>query len=121
HELLNTLVHNDWLLVRWLEMIALPGGLLAASLGLYELGKAYQLNRLLLGAYRKIEHNLATVDQLTQLHNRRYFFVMSPELMLSSTVSGAVPVLLILRITNLQQINQELGYNAGDMVLMKIA
>jgi len=121
HELLNTLVHNDWLLVRWLEIIALPGGLLAASLGLYELGKAYQLNRLLLGAYRKIEHNLATVDQLTQLHNRRYFFAMSPELMLSAHISGATPILLILRITNLQQINQKLGCNAGDVVLTKVA
>lgn len=121
HELLNTLVHNNWLLVRWLEMIALPGGLLAASLGLYELGKAYQLSRLLLGSYRKIEHNLATVDQLTQLHNRRYFFAMSPELMLSAQISGATPILLLLRITNLQQINQKLGCNAGDAVLIKTA
>lgn len=121
HELLNTLVHSDWLVVRWLEIIALPGGLLAASLGIYELGKAYQLSRLLLGAYRKIEHNLATVDQLTQLHNRRYFFAMSPELMLSAQISGATPMLLLLRITNLQQINHKLGCSAGDTVLIKIA
>ena len=60
--------------MRWLEIVGLPGGLLAASLGLFELGKAYRLNRLLLGSYRKIEHSLATVDQLTQLYNRRYFF-----------------------------------------------
>src|SRR5690606_41591570 len=66
--------------------------LFRSSLGIYELGKAYQLSRLLLGAYRKIEHNLATVDQLTQLHNRRYFFAMSPELMLSAQISGATPI-----------------------------
>lgn len=120
-ELLSTLVNNDWLMVRWLEIVALPGGLAAATLGLYELGKAYQLNRLLLGSYRKIEHSLATVDQLTQLHNRRYFFATCPELMARMQQDDTLPILIIIRIGNLQQTNQSFGYPAGDSLLMQTA
>lgn len=121
HELLSTLVKNDWLFVRWLELVALPGGLAAATLGLYELGKAYQLNRLLLGSYRKIEHSLATVDQLTQLHNRRYFFTSCPDLMTRVDESRNAPIIICIRIGNLQQINNALGYPAGDTTLMQTA
>lgn len=120
-ELLSTLVKNDWLLVRWLEMVALPGGLAAATLGLYELGNAYQLNRLLLGSYRKIEHSLATVDQLTQLHNRRYFFASCPELMNRVDESQNNPIIICVRIANLQLINDTMGYPAGDATLMQAA
>lgn len=120
-ELLNTLVRSDWLLVRWLEVVGLPGGLLAASLGLYELGKAYRLNRLLLGSYRKIEHSLATVDQLTQLYNRRYFFATCPDLMQSAHNHQETPVLITLRIANLQETNHKLGYQAGDTILTQVA
>ena len=120
-ELLNTLVHSDWLLVRWLEIVGLPGGILAASLGLFELGKAYRLNRLLLGSYRKIEHSLATVDQLTQLYNRRYFFATCPDLMLSTQHHDETAALITLRIANLQETNRNLGYQAGDAVLTQVA
>lgn len=120
-ELLNTLVNNDWLLVRWLELVGLPGGLLAAALGLFELGKAYQLNRLLLGSYRKIEHSLSTVDQLTQLYNRRYFFTACPDLMLFAQKHQETPVLITLRIGNLQETNLKFGYQAGDAILIQVA
>lgn len=120
-ELLNTLVHSDWLLVRWLEMVGLPGGILAASLGLFEFGKAYRLNRLLLGSYRKIEHSLATVDQLTQLYNRRYFFATGPELLYANRLHNEPTVLVTLRIANLPETNRDLGYQAGDAVLRQVA
>jgi diguanylate cyclase (GGDEF)-like protein len=120
-ELLRTLVDNDWLLVHWLEIVALPGGAAAATLGLYELGKAYQLNRLLLGSYRKIEHSLATVDQLTQLYNRRYFFATCPELMNKLQSDKIPPIIICLRLTNLQEINDTMGYQGGDALLMQTA
>lgn len=120
-ELLNTLVNSTWLLVHWMEMIGMPSGLLIASLGIYELGKAYQLNRLLLGSYRKIEHSLSTVDQLTQLYNRRYFFATCPALMQSAQKHHETPVLITLRINNLQETNHKLGYQAGDSVLIQVA
>lgn len=120
-ELLNTLVRNDWLPVRWLDMISLPGGAAVAALGLFELGKAYRLNRLLLGSYRKIEHNLATVDQLTQLYNRRYFFATCPDLMQSAMGHEETPVLINLRIRNLRRVNVDLGFTAGDNLLTQVA
>lgn len=120
-ELLNTLVHSDWLLVRWLEIVGLPGGILAASLGLFEFGKAYRLNRLLLSSYRKIEHSLATVDQLTQLYNRRYFFATCPGLLQANRLHNEPTVLITLRIANLSDTNLALGYQAGDTVLTQVA
>lgn len=120
-ELLRTLVDNDWLLVQWLEIVALPGGAAAAALGLYELGKAYQLNRLLLGSYRKIEHSLATVDQLTQLHNRRYFFATCPDLMTKLAPESISPIIICIRMTNLHEINDTMGYQGGDMLLTQTA
>lgn len=116
-ELLNGLVDNDWAPVRWLDIFGLPAGTAAIAWGLYELGKAYRLNRLLLGSYRKIEHSLATVDQLTQLYNRRYFFATCPELLVSAQTHGETPVIISLRLANLKEINDELGYQAGDNLL----
>lgn len=120
-ELLGNLVDNDWLVVRWLEIVALPGGIAAAALGLYELGKAYQLSRLLLGSYRKIEHSLATVDQLTQLYNRRYFFATCIELMSRLQAEHKPPIVICFRIRNLHQVNLSLGFQAGDSMLMQTA
>lgn len=120
-ELLNTLVHSDWLLVQWLEIVGLPGGTAIATLGLYELGKAYQLNRLLLGSYRKIEHSLSTVDQLTQLYNRRYFFATCPDLMQSAQKHQETSIVITLRITNLSLTNHALGHQAGDSILIQVA
>jgi diguanylate cyclase (GGDEF)-like protein len=120
-ELLSNLVVNQWLMVRWLEIVALPGGLVAATVGIYEVGKAYQLNRLLLGSYRKIEHSLATVDQLTQLHNRRYFFATCPELMSRLQQDGKAPIVICLRIRNMHETNTNFGFQAGDLLLMQTA
>lgn len=119
--LLSNLVVNHWLMVRWLEIVAIPGGLVAATFGIYEVGKAYQLNRLLLGSYRKIEHSLATVDQLTQLHNRRYFFATCPELMAHLPQDDKAPIVICMRIKNLHATNTKFGFQAGDILLMQTA
>lgn len=116
-ELLNGLVDNTLAPVRWLDIVCLPAGTAAAAWGLYDLGKAYRLNRLLLGSYRKIEHSLATVDQLTQLYNRRYFFATCPDLLVSAQTHGETPVIVSLRLTNLKEVNDQFGYQAGDNLL----
>lgn len=119
--LLTTLVNNSWVVAYWLHILAIPLGIAIASVGIFELGKAYQLNRLLLGSYRKIEHSLATVDQLTQLYNRRYFFATCPELMRKLQQDHSQPTIICLQLTNLHDINNSLGYQGGDALLTQAA
>src|SRR5690606_10817123 len=73
-ELLNSLIHNRWLAVRVVELLCMPLGLLVATLGLYQLGKSYRMNRLILTRYKQTEHELVRVDQLTQLYTRPSFY-----------------------------------------------
>lgn len=120
-EFLSTLVVNSWFATYWLDALAMPLGIIIAAAGLYELGKAYQLNRLLLGSYRKIEHSLATVDQLTQLYNRRYFFATCPELMQKLRQDKITFTMICLRLTNLPEINLSIGFQAGDALLSQTA
>jgi diguanylate cyclase (GGDEF)-like protein len=120
-ELLNTLIINRWSLVLWLEVVCLPGGLLAAGWGLYELGRQYRLNRLLLQSYHKVERELATMDQLTQLYNRRSFFAICSDLLANAAPDRAIAAVACLRVKNLTEINKSLGFAAGDEVLMQVA
>lgn len=114
--MLSTLVVHHWALTRWLDMLAIPCGLLIASWGLYEFGKAYRLNRLMIGSYRKIEESLATVDQITQLPNRRVFLNEAPQ-----HITRSKDELIRVRVENLKQINREFDFNSGDAVLLQVA
>jgi diguanylate cyclase (GGDEF)-like protein len=80
------------------------------------------VSRLLLGSYRKIEHSLATVDQLTQVYNRRYFFSVCPELMRANLDDGEQhnPAIILLKIANLPDINQSQGFDIGDNALTHV-
>ncbi|MDQ2076460.1 GGDEF domain-containing protein [Marinimicrobium sp. ABcell2] len=120
-ELLNTLIINRWALVLWLEVVCFPGGLLAAGWGLYQLGRQYRLNRLLLQSYHKVERELATMDQLTQLYNRRSFFAICSDLLANAAPSKPAAAVVCLRIHNLPEINKKLGFAAGDEVLTQVA
>ena len=120
-ELLNTLIINRWPLVLWLEVVCLSGGSLAAGWGLYELGRQYRLNRLVLQSYHKVERDLATMDSLTQLYNRRSFFAICSDLLSTAHPGESAATVLCVRIDNLTEINRTLGFAAGDEALAQVA
>lgn len=118
--LINDLVEPHWWPAEAISFLCIPVGLLIAALGLYQLGRAYRMNRLILGSYQQIERDLATVDQLTQLYNRRYFFTTCGPLFEQSQDEGQQPVVIGLRILNLTELNQRLGLEAGDDILQRV-
>lgn len=120
-ELLNTLIINRWPLVMWLEVVCLSGGSLAAGWGLYELGRQYRLNRLVLQSYYKVERDLATLDSLTQLYNRRSFFAICSDLLNTAAPDQSAATVLCVRIQNLTEINRAFGFSAGDEALAQVA
>ena len=120
-ELLNTLIINRWPLVLWLEVVCLSGGSLAAGWGLYELGRQYRLNRLVLKSYHKLERDLATMDSLTQLYNRRSFFAICTDLLNTAPPDQGATTVLCVRIENLTELNRTLGFAAGDEALAQVA
>lgn len=120
-EVLNPLILSDWWLAKAFTLAPSPIGLMLATLGLFQLGRAYRLSRLMLGSYQNIERDLATVDQLTQLYNRRYFFAVCGPLIEQAGAEGHRPVLLSLRIMNLTPLNRRLGFQAGDDVLIRVS
>lgn len=118
--LLNDLMQpNNWL-PQTIGLAFVPLGLLIATLGLYQIGRAYRINRLILGSYQKIEQDLATVDQLTQLYNRRYFFTTCAPLMKQPARGSNHPVVIGFRVLNLTDLNQRFGLQAGDEVLIRV-
>lgn len=120
-EVLNQLILSDWWLAKAFTLTLSPAGLMLATLGLFQLGRAYRLSRLMLGSYQNIERDLATIDQLTQLYNRRYFFSVCGPLIEQAGTEGHRPVLLSLRIMNLTPLNRRLGFQAGDEVLIRVS
>lgn len=70
---------------------------------------------------RQRYQRLSTIDELTGLHNRRYFFTES-ESMLASAIRYDLPVsLLLLDVDHFKRINDAWGHVVGDQVLKKIA
>lgn len=120
-ELLNTLLQNRWPIVHWLELVSVPAGILIGTLGLHELGKSHRQNRVLLTSYRQNERQLATLDPLTQLYNRRYFFTKCSELIAADPPKQNPNRVICFRVANLTEINRALGFAAGDKALSQAA
>lgn len=117
--LLNDLIQPDGWMPHIMGLVFVPLGLLIATLGLHQMGRAYRVSRLMLGSYQKIERDLATIDQLTQLYNRRYFFTTCGPI-LDHPEEGNQPVVIGFRVLNLTELNQRLGLQAGDEVLIRV-
>lgn len=118
---LGNLVDHQWPITHAVDLIAIPLGLLVAASGLFEFGKAYRLNRLMISSYRQIEQSLATIDQITQLPNRRFFLSEAPHRLAANETSTHSDELISLRIDNLQHINREYDFATGDAVLQQVA
>ena len=64
---------------------------------------------------------LSTEDELTGLHNRRYFFVEAEAMVSRAMRYGQNCSLMLLDVDFFKQINDKWGHLAGDRVLCKIA
>lgn len=118
--LLNDMLRPQWWLADLIGLVAVPAGLAVATLGLYQLGRLYRMKRLMLSSYQQIEKDLATVDQLTQLYNRRYFFATCEPVFDEAVARGEKPAIVGLRVLNLTELNKRLGLAAGDEALHRV-
>ncbi|WP_139685233.1 GGDEF domain-containing protein [Vibrio tasmaniensis] len=64
---------------------------------------------------------LSTVDNLTNIHNRRYFFEMSQSLLLMTGREKKSVSMLMIDVDNFKAINDNYGHQAGDYVLTCLA
>ncbi len=64
---------------------------------------------------------LSTVDELTQLHNRRFFFPESEALMARAVRHHQPLCLLALDLDYFKRVNDTHGHEAGDRVLQQVA
>jgi diguanylate cyclase (GGDEF)-like protein/PAS domain S-box-containing protein len=65
--------------------------------------------------------NLAFVDELTRLLNRRGFFHLAERQLRLSARSGRGAVLIYIDVNGMKAVNDRLGHDAGDRLLMEVA
>ncbi len=97
--------------------------ILLASATLWVLGAA--LIAAVVSAYRHKSllaaqlRELALVDELTGLHNRRGFHVLAEKRLQIARRTGLPDLLLFIDLDNMKRINDELGHEAGDEALRR--
>jgi diguanylate cyclase (GGDEF)-like protein len=64
---------------------------------------------------------LATVDELTQLANRRGFFALGEHQLLVAARTRAAVALLFIDVDGLKNVNDEFGHSTGDLLLKEAA
>ena len=64
---------------------------------------------------------LALVDELTGLHNRRGFLVLAEKQLQIARRTGRPDLLLFIDLDGMKRINDELGHEAGDAALRRTA
>jgi diguanylate cyclase (GGDEF)-like protein len=69
---------------------------------------------------QKRYEQLSTVDELTGLHNRRYFFAEAESMLARCQRHGRVCSLMLLDVDYFKQINDQWGHSVGDKVLCAI-
>jgi diguanylate cyclase (GGDEF)-like protein len=66
-------------------------------------------------------HQLATVDDLTGLANRRGFFALGEHQLLVAARTRTAVALLFVDVDGLKSVNDELGHSTGDLLLKEAA
>lgn len=66
-------------------------------------------------------HKLSTIDTLTNIYNRRYFFEMSEKLISIAAREEQKVSLLMIDIDYFKYINDTYGHQAGDFILINLA
>ncbi len=72
-------------------------------------------------AHAMINQQLATVDDLTGLHNRRFFFQVAEQEVSRAKIYGFPLSLIMFDVDHFKTINDSYGHSAGDDVLRAIA
>jgi diguanylate cyclase (GGDEF)-like protein len=62
----------------------------------------------------------ATTDELTGLHNRRYFYEKLREELATAKAQGSPLTLLVADLDGFKELNDTLGHHAGDLLLQQI-
>lgn len=75
------------------------------------------LGKLMVGKQKQVA-NFASLDHLSQVHNRRSFEAKQQELF-KTLAQGWVHSLLILDIDNFKQVNDTFGHDAGDALIVQ--
>ncbi|MCG5499154.1 diguanylate cyclase [Ectothiorhodospira variabilis] len=65
--------------------------------------------------------SLAVLDDLTGLHNRRFFFAEARAILARGLRQGSAASLILLDLDHFKRINDEFGHAAGDQVLQDVA
>ncbi|WP_165942924.1 GGDEF domain-containing protein [Marinomonas flavescens] len=63
---------------------------------------------------------LSTIDNLTDIYNRRYFFEISQDIILSSYMERKKASLLMIDVDHFKKVNDNYGHHAGDFILMSL-
>jgi diguanylate cyclase (GGDEF)-like protein len=101
--------HDEWEQLRSLRSDAAASTMQA----LFETELALQRSR--------VFEELANVDHLTQLHNRRYLYERLPALVEGAIASGTPLAVAMIDLDYFKRINDMLSHDAGDDVLREVA
>jgi diguanylate cyclase (GGDEF)-like protein/PAS domain S-box-containing protein len=71
--------------------------------------------------FEKELERLATIDSLTNLFNRRYFFIEAEKIFTRSNVPPYELTILMLDVDHFKNVNDTYGHQQGDVVLREIA
>ncbi|TMO10763.1 GGDEF domain-containing protein [Pseudoalteromonas sp. S327] len=107
-DVIDELVVQPYWMSVYFEDLCRTMGMLFTAYGLFKTMRFVQ------SIHNRLAHELIT-DDLTQVHNRRYFYRHV------KTASSTPYVILIIDIDHFKAINDEFGHDEGDLVLQQLA
>lgn len=120
-DFIDELIIFDSMLPRLIEDAGIPLGFLLVGLGLFGLSRDYQESSTQLQDTKAREQWLATTDELTQLTSRQEFIRSWPEVFAQSQNDQQSLAALTFKMDNIDSVNDEHGYSAGNAALQEIA